>query len=471
MLYRQMPMAAAVAMVNAALMTAILLGTEGDRRALVWFVAMLLVAALRLLAVRGWRRDPAARAHARRWGRIGTAGAFAAGLVLGGGAIWLWPQSETYQLFWVFLVGGMCAGAAGLHHAHLPTLLAFILPAALPFVARYALEGTERGFGAAAMILVFLAAVSISAWRSGCDFAANLRLRLDLARQAQELDAINGRLREEMARRRATEASLRQAQKMEAVGQLTGGIAHDFNNLLTAVLGSLAMLRKRLPADDARAARLVDNALQGAQRGAALTQRLLAFGRRQSLEPSAVELPALVRGMAELLRGALGGSVRSTHRFPPDLPPVYADANQLELAVLNLAANARDAMPGGGEIVIAGVERSVGPPARRAACQPALRGAQRHRCRRRHGRGDAGPGDGAFLHHQGGRQGHRARACPWCMGWRRSPAAVSCCAAPAASARWPSSGCRGPRRRRRKGGASRGATAAAGPARHAAAGG
>jgi signal transduction histidine kinase len=358
-LYRQMPMAAAVAMVNAALMTAILLGTEGDHRALVWLVAMVLVAALRVLAVWGWRRDTAARANARRWGRIGTAGAFAAGLVLGGGAIWLWPQSETYQLFWVFLVGGMCAGAAGLHHAHVPTLLAFILPAALPFVARYALEGTERGFGAAAMILVFLAAVSISAWRSGCDFAANLRLRLDLARQARELDAINGRLREEMARRQATEASLRQAQKMEAVGQLTGGIAHDFNNLLTAVLGSLAMLRKRLPADDARAARLVDNALQGAQRGAALTQRLLAFGRRQSLNPAAVELPALVRGMAELLRGALGGGVHLRTEFPPSLPPVYADANQLELAVLNLAANARDAMPGGGEIVIAGVERQV----------------------------------------------------------------------------------------------------------------
>ena len=358
-LYRQMPMAAAVAMVNAALMTTILLGSDGDRRALGWLAAMVLVATLRLLAARAWRRDPAARAHARLWGRIGLAGASAAGLVLGAGAIWLWPQSETRQLLWVFLVGGMCAGAAGLHHAHLPTLLAFVLPAALPFVARYALEGTERGFGAAAMILVFLAAVSVSALRSSCEFAANLRLRLDLARQARELDAINSRLREEMARRRATEASLRQAQKMEAVGQLTGGIAHDFNNLLTAVLGSLAMLRKRLPAEDARAARLVDNALQGAQRGAALTQRLLAFGRRQSLNPAAVQLPALVRGMAELLRGALGGGVHLRVEFPPDLPPVFADANQLELAVLNLAANARDAMPGGGEIVLSAAERQV----------------------------------------------------------------------------------------------------------------
>ena len=170
MLFRQTPMAAVVAAVNATLMTAIILGTEGDRRALAWLTAMLLVAALRGLAVRAWRRDPAARAHVRRWAWIGMAGAFAAGLVLGGGAIWLWPQSETRQLFWVFLVGGMCAGAAGLHHAHFPTLLAFVLPACLPFVARYALDGTERGLGAAAMILVFIVAVSASTWRSGRRF-------------------------------------------------------------------------------------------------------------------------------------------------------------------------------------------------------------------------------------------------------------------------------------------------------------
>jgi signal transduction histidine kinase len=360
-LFRQTPLAAAVSLVNAALMTAILVGVQGDHRALAWCAVMVLVAGLRLLSARAWRHDPMARERVGLWGLIGCCGTFAAGLALGGGAAWLWPASETWQLFWVFLVGGMCAGAAGLHHAHLPAVLAFILPAGLPLVALYALEGSGRSLAAATMILVFLGALTVSACRSSREFAANLRLRLNLARQAQALDAANQRLREEMARHRATEASLRQAQKMEAVGQLTGGIAHDFNNLLTVVLGSLAMLRKRLPEGDERATRLLENALQGAQRGAALTQRLLAFGRRQVLNPTLVELPRLVHGMADLLRGALGGGTLLRSEFPPGLPPVHVDANQLELALLNLAANARDAMPQGGEIVISAEERQVMP--------------------------------------------------------------------------------------------------------------
>ncbi|MDO9708585.1 ATP-binding protein [Paracraurococcus lichenis] len=360
-LFRQVPLAALVGVVTAGLMTALLTFREHDQRAVWWFGLVLLVAAARLASAMAWRRDPGARGRAGRWGAIGTAGAVAAGAALGGGAAWLWPEAEAWQLFWVFLGGGMCAGAAALHHAHLPAALGFILPTGLPFVARYALDGSLQGLIAAAMILVFLAAIAASAWRASCDFGTNARLRLNLAQQARELDGANQRLREEMLRHRATEASLRQAQKMEAVGQLTGGIAHDFNNLLTAVLGSLALLAKRLPAEDARAARLLGTALQGAQRGAALTKRLLAFGRRQTLEPRVVELPALVAGMAELLRGALGGAAHLRTEFPPGLPPVHVDANQLELALLNLVANARDAMPAGGEIVIGAAAREAAP--------------------------------------------------------------------------------------------------------------
>ncbi|MBV6823086.1 PAS domain-containing sensor histidine kinase [Pseudomonas sp. PD9R] len=148
-----------------------------------------------------------------------------------------------------------------------------------------------------------------------------------------------------------TREALFQAQKMQAIGQLSGGIAHDFNNLLTVILGNLEIVRKRM-ADDPKVVRLLDNATQGAMRGVSLTQRMLAFARRQELKSEPVEIPTLVQGISGLLRSSLGPSVVLETRFPPQLEPVMADVNQLELAVLNLATNARDAMPHGGRIVV-----------------------------------------------------------------------------------------------------------------------
>jgi PAS domain S-box-containing protein len=148
-----------------------------------------------------------------------------------------------------------------------------------------------------------------------------------------------------------TREALFQAQKMQAIGQLTGGIAHDFNNLLTVILGNLEIVRKRL-GDEPRITRLVDNATQGALRGVSLTQRMLAFARRQELKAETVEIPALVQGISGLLRSSLGPSVVLETCFSPELEPVLADVNQLELALLNLATNARDAMPHGGKMVI-----------------------------------------------------------------------------------------------------------------------
>lgn len=149
-----------------------------------------------------------------------------------------------------------------------------------------------------------------------------------------------------------------QSQKMEAIGQLTGGIAHDFNNLLTAVLGSLELLRKRLPADPKSIA-LLENAAQGAQRGRTLTQRMLAFARNQELKPEVLDIPELVRGMKELLQRSLGPTFSIETRFPLVLPVVEADANQLELALLNLTVNARDAMSDVGKIIVAARQESI----------------------------------------------------------------------------------------------------------------
>jgi PAS domain S-box-containing protein len=155
-----------------------------------------------------------------------------------------------------------------------------------------------------------------------------------------------------------TREALLHSQKMDAIGQLTGGIAHDFNNLLMVVIGSLELMRKRLP-DDPKLMALHKNAVQGAQRGATITKRMLAFARRQSLRREAVDIAQLVHGMTDLLERSLGPSVHIETRFPLLIERALVDANQLEMAVLNLTVNARDAMPAGGRIVIATREESI----------------------------------------------------------------------------------------------------------------
>jgi len=192
----------------------------------------------------------------------------------------------------------------------------------------------------------------------------------DLERRVEERTAELRRFNEELElrideRTRERELALAQlfeAQKMDTIGRLTGGVAHDFNNLLMAVLGSLSLLEKRLP-EDPQTRRLLQNAIQGADRGKALTQRLLAFSRRQQLKPQAVDLALLVRGMEELLKRAVGHGIALSSEFPGDLPPVLVDANQLELALLNVALNARDAMADGGSVKITAQAETVGTPA------------------------------------------------------------------------------------------------------------
>jgi hypothetical protein len=160
-----------------------------------------------------------------------------------------------------------------------------------------------------------------------------------------------------------TREALFQAQKMQAIGQLSGGIAHDFNNLLTVILGNLEIVRKRV-GEDPKITRLLDNATQGALRGVSLTQRMLAFARRQELKAESVDIPELVQGISGLLRSSLGPAVTLETDFSPELEPVLADLNQLELAVLNLATNARDAMPQGGKIIISTRTEEVDHPTR-----------------------------------------------------------------------------------------------------------
>ena len=198
---------------------------------------------------------------------------------------------------------------------------------------------------------------------------------------------------------KARQVSL-QSQKLEAIGQLTGGIAHDFNNLLTAILGSLELLRKRLP-NDPRSLSLLENAAQGAQRGKTLTNRMLAFARNQDLRREVVDIPELVQGMTELMQRSLGSTFRIETRFPLGLGRVVSDANQLEMALLNLAVNARDAMEDGGDIIISARQESVAAKDRAVlkpgdyVCLSLKDDGQRD------GRENAAESDGAFLYDQG----------------------------------------------------------------------
>ncbi len=193
-------------------------------------------------------------------------------------------------------------------------------------------------------------------------------LEAKVAARTRELAAANDRLTAEIAERERAEARLVQAQKMEAIGQLTGGIAHDFNNLLTAVIGSLDLLLRRT--DDEKIRRLASMALQAGERGATLTAQLLSFSRRQHLSPVPVEPNQVVASMADLLARSIGAAVTVELDLADDVWRAMVDPTQLEVVLLNLAINARDAMPSGGVVRIATRNLAAVPDALTAELNP-----------------------------------------------------------------------------------------------------
>jgi signal transduction histidine kinase len=195
------------------------------------------------------------------------------------------------------------------------------------------------------MVVVFAAALALSGRHLSRILAEAMQLRFDL-------NKANLRLQDEIAEHRATEANLRQAQKLEAIGQLTGGIAHDFNNLMTVIIGNLSLAVGRSGAASP-VAPLLEAALHAAERGVTLIQRLLAFARKQPLDPHSLDLGGLVSSLEDLLRRTLGPEIRLVISAPPGITPAQVDANQIELAILNLAINSRDALPQGGTVRIA----------------------------------------------------------------------------------------------------------------------
>jgi signal transduction histidine kinase len=216
-------------------------------------------------------------------------------------------------------------------------------------------EPAERRFvrNAGLILLVSMAALVIAV----LGFA-----QAQLSRRHQQLAAVNTRLHDEMEERRKTEDALRQAHKMEAIGQLSGGIAHDFNNLIMIVKGNLRLLRRKLGEQHGPVGTYITSADEALDRAAYLTQRILAFSRRQPLTPQRVQLSTLAEGLSELLRHSVGEKVEISLRLNGAWP-TRCDVNQMENVILNLAINARDAMPKGGRLVIETGDASfTGPP-------------------------------------------------------------------------------------------------------------
>jgi signal transduction histidine kinase len=349
--FRQLPITLTVTVVNSLVVGAVVAPSVDNTWLLAWIGALALQATVRFWVWSRFRHAPIATCAARRWRMASIGGALASGLLWGGFSILLMPWNEPYPVFTAFVIAGMCAGAATVSSTHLPTVVAFILPAALPLAARFALNGTRLDIAMAGMIAIFAVSLVLAAARFGAFFLESVRTQNDLARQSAALAETNARLRTEMSEHRATEAALRHSQKLEAIGSLTAGVAHDINNLLMAISGSAELLQMRkaiLPEGAPQLAAV----FRATARGSRLTRHLLAFARQEVMAPGPLDLNDLLVGVTALLEATLGKSIRIELQLHPQLWPAYADRNEIERAVLNLAINARDAMPAGGTLTL-----------------------------------------------------------------------------------------------------------------------
>ena len=335
---------------------------------LVWFALVAIAVFARCWLYAAFSRRQPSPEESERWGSWFFIGSLTSACLWGAsaGVLWLTPDI-TYHVLLAFVVAGMTAAAVTTNYAHLPSSYGFVLGAAAPLCIAFLAQGSLFYVVMGAMGVIFIVFLIAHARISHGVLINSLRLQMQNAllvddlsaakmgleervqERTLELEAANRSLQAEITTRTAAEEKLRHAQKMEAVGQLTGGVAHDFNNLLAVIKGNAETLMKfgEMPDDDRLAA-----IVRSADRGAELTNRLLAFSRRQKLQPTPVNLDDLIAGMRSMLARTLGENIEI--EWSPNENPGLAciDAGQLENALLNLVINARDSMPQGGRVTI-----------------------------------------------------------------------------------------------------------------------
>jgi signal transduction histidine kinase len=348
---QQAPLVLPVTAINSVLAAVVLDSLVSHKLLWIWVAMIVAVSGIRWVIRQRFLRALDSGRY-RLLASISVIGSLMTGILWGVGATVLFPAVETYQLFWAFLIGGMCAGTTSVNSAHMPTVLAFILPASLPLAGRFLTVGSEPLLISGIMILIFASALSLASLRTHRAFGEHIRLQFALSRQGRALSDANDRLRGEVAERQKAEATLHQAQKMEAIGHLTGGIAHDFNNLLQVVTGNLSMI-ERLAEGNSRILGYVRAAEQAAQHGARLTGSLLAFARRQPQRVERVNLNILLEEFERILLRAVDDKIKVRVSLEPGLPECEADPAHFQSAILNVVINARDAMPQGGQLTIA----------------------------------------------------------------------------------------------------------------------
>ncbi len=329
--FERLPVTVAITVVNGAAVAAVLAAGGAGWPAWAWLALVAVLAAIRMALWAGFRRD-AALSRAALWEAAAIGGAVASGLAWGIGAALLAPvgMAGIGPLVMLLLLGAMAAGAATVHAVHLPVALAFIVPAGVPLAAGLALQGEGRGLLLAAMVLLYVAVLVAVARHCGRHFDETFGLQVELDR---------------------AHATLRQAQRMEAIGQLTGGVAHDFNNVLAVIGGNLQLIARRAQGHP-DILRLAASAERATERGARLTSSLLSFAREQVLRPEEVDLNEMVRECAPILRRMLGGRMELVLGLAPGRLVAKADPAQLQAALMQLAINARDASPPGRTLTI-----------------------------------------------------------------------------------------------------------------------